>query len=169
MSNTDAATLARTAGVVRNCYLLIIANAVWLLLPVIGLLTGNNLNMMLGALLVAGASLFLSNNYIGKRWYYSSSEAKNTVFQSHLENIDNIGFITFFVSLISGLAFLISTVFILNIFKSQSGFYMFLAVDIVMSVLLIALAFWVVKHASSGLALAGKSQEFKYEKIANLF
>ena len=169
MSNTDAATLAKTAGVVRNCYLLIIANAVWLLLPVIGLLTGNNLNVMLAALLAAGTSLFLTNNYIGKRWYYSSSEAKNTVYQSHLENIDNIGFITFFVSLIAGLAFLITTVFILNIFKSQSGFYLFLAVDVVMSILLIALAYWVVKNASSGLALSGKSQEFKYEKIANLF
>ena len=169
MSSADATTLARTASAVRNCYLLILANSVWLLLPVIGLVTGNNLNFMLAALLVAGASLFLSNNYIGKRWYYSADDAKGTVFKSHLDNIDNIGFITFFVSLIAGLAFLITTVFVLNIFKSASGYYIFLAIDLIMSALLMALAWWVVKHASSGLALAGKSQAYKYEKIANVF
>ena len=75
-------------------------------------------SVALAALLLAAAALFVSNNYIGKRWYYYSSLSKNTVYESHLENIDNIGCIVFFVTLISGLTFLITAVFILNIFKS---------------------------------------------------
>ena len=74
-------------------------------------------SVALAALLLAAAALLVSNNYIGKRWYYYSSLSKNTVYESHLENIDNIGCIVFFVTLISGLTFLITAVFILNIFK----------------------------------------------------
>ena len=169
MSNVDGKDLATTQRVVRNCYLLILFNSIWLLIPFIGLITGNNLNIILSALVIAGAALFLSNNYIGKKWYYFSGGAKNTIYESHLANIDHIGFIVFFVTLISGLTFLIAAVFITNIFKSQFGAIMLLIANLAIGLLLIALAFWVLKHAAGGMIEAGKSRAYKYEKIANIF
>jgi hypothetical protein len=162
-NNSD---ITKTKSAVRNCYYLILGNTIWLLIPMVGLLTGNNISTMLTLMVTAGAVLFVSNNYIGKKWYYSTADAKDTVFESHLNNIDNIGFVVFFITMVAALIFLIATVLVLNIFKSQSGFVMFLIIDIAMSVVLGGLAFWVVKHAGAGLSNASKNLAYKYAKAA---
>jgi hypothetical protein len=169
LDDPEVASLDKIRASIRNCYILTAANSIWLLIPAIGLILGNNLNMILSALVLGGFVLFLRNNYIGKKIYYLSSAAENSVFKSHLNNVDNIGYIVFFVTLIGGLTFLLTTVFILNGFKSQSGYVMFVIVDVILSGLLGALAFWVLKHSLGGLVSVTKSQAYTYKKIANIF
>ena len=167
MSNgADTASMAAT---LKTCYTVILGNAVWLLIPLFGLLTGNRLGLMLILLMIASVALILSNNYLAKKWYYSLDMAKGTPYHSHLHNIDNIGFVTFFVTMISGLAFLILAVVITNLIKANAGYYAFLVLDFAMSALLVALAVWVVKRASGGMKLAASGQEFKEDANAKLF
>ncbi len=151
---------AQIKAVVRNCYLIIAANTFWLLIPFFGLISGNNIPVIFSGLILSSAVLFLSNNYLGKRWYYYSEFTEGTPYQSHLDNIDHIGFRTFFVALVSGLAFLISSVFITNLFKSSLGQYLVLALDVALSAVLISLAVWILKRVTVGLALATKEQPY---------
>lgn len=135
----------------RNCYLIIAANTVWLLIPLIGMLTGNNVVQIFFALVVAAAVLFLANNYLARKWYYNTDAAKGTVYESHYERIDYIGFVTFFVTMVATLAFMIIAVFAANIFKNV-GQQVVLALDIIFSGLLVVLAAWILKQCSKGLA-----------------
>jgi hypothetical protein len=143
----------------RNCYLIIAANTVWLLIPLIGMLTGNNLVQIFFALVVAAAVLFLANNYLARKWYYNTDAAKGTVFESHYERIDYIGFVTFFVTMVATLAFMIIAVFAANIFKGI-GQQVVLALDIVFSGLLVLLAAWILKQCSKGIATGAAKRPF---------
>ena len=144
-------------NVLRTCYLIIAANSIWLLIPTIGLLSGNNIVMVSEALVVAGACLFLSNNYLGKRWYYGQDVAKGTMYESHFETIDNIGFRTFFVSMIGGLIFLITAVFAANLFKSF-GPTLVIVLNAVLSLVLIVQAGWILKEVRSGMTKLAQQQ-----------
>ena len=149
-------TLQATA---RNCYLIIAANTIWLLIPLIGMLTGNSLVKIFFTLVVAAAVLFVSNNYLARKWYYNTDAAKGTVFESHYERIDYIGFATFFVTLIATLAFMIISVFAANIFKTY-GQQVVMVLDVAFSGLLVLLAAWILKQCSKGLATAARKEAF---------
>ena len=152
-------SLDQLQATARNCYLIIAANTVWLLIPLIGLLTGNSLVKIFFALVIAAAVLFVSNNYLARKWYYNTDAAKGTPFESHYERIDYIGFATFFVTLIATLAFMIISVFAANIFKSF-GQQVVLLLDIAFSGLLVVLAAWVLKQCSKGLATGARKEPF---------
>ena len=144
-------------SVLKTCYLVIAANVIWLLIPAASLLTGNNIVWVSEALVVAGTSLFLSNNYLGKRWYYGHDVAQGTVYESHFATIDNIGFRTFFVTMIGGLIFLITAVFAANLFKSI-GPTLVMVLDAILSLVLIAQAAWILKEVRSGMAKLSQQQ-----------
>ena len=149
-------TLQATA---RNCYLIIAANTVWLLIPLLGMLMGNDVVKIFFTLVVAAAVLFLSNNYLARKWYYNTEAAKGTVFESHYERIDYIGFVTFFVTMIATLAFMIVSVFAANIFKTY-GQQVVLVLDIAFSGLLVLLAVWILKQTTQGLATGARKEPF---------
>ncbi len=149
-------TLQATA---RNCYLIIAANTVWLLIPLLGMLMGNDVVKIFFTLVVAAAVLFLSNNYLARKWYYNTEAAKGTVFESHYERIDYIGFVTFFVTMIATLAFMIVSVFAANIFKTY-GQQVVLVLDIAFSGLLVLLAVWILKQTTKGLATGARKEPF---------
>ena len=169
MSPIGAADLATAQRTVRKCYLVILANTIWLLIPLMGLLTGNNLEVIMIALVTAFAFLILSNNYLANHWYYYSDRAKGTIYKSHFDNIDHIGFITFFVTLISSLLFLMLSVIVANLLKSAIGAAIVLMLDVALTAILGGLAFWVAKRASSGLALAAKGREFSHDGGGGIF
>ncbi len=150
-------SIDQLAAVVRNCYLVISANIIWLLIPIAGILTGNVIQHVFGALIVASAALFLSNNYLGKRWYYNTDFAKGTVYESHFQAIDDIGFRTFFVTMIGSLIFLILAVFLSNAFKAQ-GATIVLVLDLILSAVLILQALWILKTVLKGLATSSKGE-----------
>lgn len=149
-------TLQATA---RNCYLIIAANTIWLLIPLIGMFTGNSLVNIFFTLILAAAVLFVSNNYLARKWYYNTDAAKGTAFESHYERIDYIGFVTFFVTMVSTLAFMIISVFAANLFKNIGSQVVFV-LDIVFSGLLVLLAAWILKQCSKGLATAARKEAF---------
>ena len=153
MCSSDLApvSIEQLQATARNCYLIIAANTIWLLIPLIGLLTGNSLVKIFFSLIVAAAVLFLSNNYLARKWYYNTDAAKGTPFESHYERIDYIGFVTFFVTMIATLAFMIVSVFAANLFKSI-GSQVVLVLDIAFSGQLVVLAAWILKQCSKGLA-----------------
>jgi hypothetical protein len=152
-------SLDQLQATARNCYLVIAVNTVWLLIPLIGMLTGNNVVAIFFGLVVAAAVLFVANNYLARKWYYNSDAAKGTVYESHYERIDYIGFVTFFVTMVSTLAFMIISVFAANIFKGI-GQQVVLVLDIAFSGLLIVLAVWILKQCSKGLATGLRKEPF---------
>ncbi len=152
-------TLAGLRDIVRHCYMVIAANTIWLFIPLFGLLTGNKIERIFEMLVVAGFVLFVSNNYLGKRWYYNSEYAKGTAYEGHFDNIDYIGFRTFFVTLLGSLTFLIMAVFLSEALKSYAG-RIVNVLDIILSALFTGLAIWILRRALKGLMLATKSQPF---------
>ena len=52
----SAPSLDDMKATVRNCYLVIAANTIWLLIPLFGLLTGNVIAYIFQALIVAGST-----------------------------------------------------------------------------------------------------------------
>jgi hypothetical protein len=165
-TTTDFANI-RTA--LRNCYLLVAFNTVWLLIPAFGIVLGNNLHVIVVSLAVGGFIIFVSNTYIAKKLYYLETPTKGSLYESHLHNVDNAGFVVFFVTLVTGLLFVLLAVFVLNAFTAQSGYFMFLTIDTMLSAFLGLLAFWVLKHAIGGLWQLAKPEEYTYHKIANIF
>jgi len=147
-------------SVLKTCYLVIAANVIWLLIPGAALLAGNNIVWVSEALVVAGASLFVSNNYLGKRWYYGRDVAQGTVYESHFDTIDNIGYRTFFVTMIGGLIFLITAVFAANLFKSV-GPTLVIVLDSILSLVLIVQAGWILKEVRSGMSKLSQQQPSK--------
>ncbi len=151
------ASLETLQAAARNCYLIIGANTVWLLIPLIGMLTGNNVVKIFFTLVVAAAFLFVSNNYLAIKWYYNTEAAQGTAFESHYERIDYIGFATFFVTMISTLVFMIISVFAANLFKTYGQQLVFI-LDLVLSGVLIVLAGWILKQVSTGLATLARKE-----------
>ena len=137
--------------IVRHCYMVITFNAIWLLIPLVGLITGNNIPHIFEALVVAGLVLFISNSYIGNRWYYNSDYARGTIYEKHFGIIDTIGLRTFFSTLVGSLTFLILAVFLSDALKAYAVFIVS-ALDIVLSALFVGLAIWVVTQTLRGLA-----------------
>lgn len=162
----DAVTMQKT---LRNCYLIILPNIVWLFIPVFALLTGNNLSWIMAALMVACVFLNISNVYIAKHWYYNHAAAAGSVYQGHFRNVDDIGFVTFFVTMIGSLMFLIASVIVTNVIKSQLGAYFNLALELALAGIYIVLALWVVKRASEGLSLVSKNEPYIVDPKAKLF
>ena len=158
--DTSAApSLDDMKATVRNCYLVIAFNTIWLLIPLFGVLTGNVIAYIFQVLIVAGLVLFISNNYLAKRWYYVSDFAKDTAYEKHFANIDDIGYRTFFVTMISSLVFLILAVLVTNA-KSSFGQVLFQILDFALCALMIALAVWILKRVSVGLTLSAKGQAY---------
>ncbi len=157
--NKQRPSLNDLQKIVRACYMVIAGNAIWLLIPLFGLLTGNNIQHIFETLVTAGLVLFISNNFIGKRWYYNADFAKGTVYEKHFANINNIGYRTFFSTLIGALVFLILAVFLSEALKTYAGWIVEI-LDIVLSGLFVVLAVWVLRLALKGLTLASKAQPF---------
>ena len=169
MTEETVVDLGAMQKIVRNSYLIILPNVVWLLIPLFALLTGNNLSWIMAALILACVFLNISNVYLAVNWYYNQHRAKGTAYEGHFRNIDDIGFVTFFVTMISALLFLMVSVIITNLFKSKAGVFMNYALEIALTAVLIALAFWVVKRASVGLRAATKGEGYVVDPNAKLF
>ena len=149
----ETPSLEKMQAVARNCYLIIAVNTIWLLIPLLGFVGSNPLILIFEALVVGCAVLFVSNNYLAKRWYYYIDASKGSPYESHFTNIDNIGFRTFFVTLIGTL------VFLSNAFKAI-GPKIVAVLEIGLAALLIAMAAWIAKQVSKGLATNAKGQPF---------
>lgn len=143
----------------RNSYLIIAVNCLWLLIPMFGILVGNDLLTIFVALIVAGAVLFASNNYLAKKWYYLHEYAEGSSLASHYSNINDIGYYTYFATMIGSLAFLIVVVFVGNIFKTHGGLIV-LGVDVLFAGFLALLTAWILKRVMKGLANLAKGEAY---------
>ena len=143
----------------RNSYLIIALNCLWLMIPLFGILIGNNLLTIFVALIVAGAVLFVSNNYLAKKWYYLHEYAEGSPLASHYANINDIGYYTYFATMIGSLAFLIVVVFVGNIFKTHGGTIV-LGVDFLFSGFLVLLTVWILKRVTKGMATLAKNEAY---------
>jgi uncharacterized membrane protein len=143
----------------RNSYMIIALNCLWLLIPLFGILIGNDLLKIFVALIVAGAVLFASNNYLAKKWYYLHEYAEGSKLASHYANINDIGYYTYFATMIGSLAFLIVVVFVGNIFKTHGGMIV-LGVDFLFAGFLVLLTVWIMKRVLKGLAMLAKDEAY---------
>ena len=174
---TDNSTAATLQQSVRNCYLMIGVNVVWLLIPLLGIamrvagMDGQTVIVSIfWLMIVACGVLFACNIYLAKKWYYSEDAARNTPFASHLKNVDNIGFVTFFVTMIATLLFLIASVLVTNLLKktvtiggstvdlATVGTALNWALELALTGSLVVLGLWIFRNVSAGLARASRGE-----------
>ncbi len=136
----------------RNSYLIVGANIVWLLIPLIGLITNAGTHVMFGAMVLAMMVLFGANVYTGRKWYFYVDFAKGTPLEAHYARIDHLGFRAFFGTLISVLLFLIASVMVTNLIKSEAGGWIVLGLNVALTVFMTGLGVWIGREVVKGLA-----------------
>jgi hypothetical protein len=174
---TETIDAARLPEIVRKSYMMIAVNVIWLLIPLLGIvmrLVGVDAQTVIVSvfwIMILGCGvLFFCNIYLAKNWYYSEDTAKGTPFASHLKNIDNIGFVTFFVTLIAALVFLIASVLVTNLLKKKVtvagasidlatvGTVLNWALELALTGALVVLGLWIFKNVTAGLARAARGE-----------